>query len=153
MITESIKALLGAELAQQVEVALQGKGKGGADIDLAATNDGSFVPIAEHEQLRGDMDKLQKTTALKLALTDVHDPEDIISRLQLDKLELDERGNLKGDIAELVKPIRESKPYLFKVPPTQGLNLQGAVPGQVGASAGGDLTAQTINEAFGLKGE
>ena len=34
MITESVKTILGADLSNQVEAALKGKGKDGKDVDL-----------------------------------------------------------------------------------------------------------------------
>lgn len=43
----------------------------------------------------------------------MHDPEDIIKLLEMDKIELDDAGNLKAPIDELVKSIKEQKPYLF----------------------------------------
>lgn len=200
MITKSIKDLLGAELAGQVEEALKGKGKDGVDVDLVVGNDNTFIPAETHEMaksqaekaeatlkavaesLKGlggtgnsenlaadvlkvqgdmaalqdthakDMALLQKTTALKLALgASVHDPDDVISRLDLDKIELDEKGAPKGDLAELIKPIKESKPYLFKEAANQ---LKGAVPGAVTDGADGDETeAAQFDAAFDLKGE
>lgn len=51
---------------------------------------------------------------MKLAIGGrVHDPSDVIRLLDTDKLELDDDGNLKGSIDDLLKPIKESKPYLF----------------------------------------
>ena len=202
MIIENVRALLGDELAGQVEAALKGKGKNGTDIDLVAGNDGSYIPQATHAavvtqadaaeatlkqaatalkslgasgdtnnlaadvlKVQGDMStlqanhaaemsKLQKTTALKLGLGgNAHDPEDIISRLNLDDIELDEGGGLKSNLDDLLKPIREAKPYLFKEAPAQEFSLRGAVPGQVGSSGGGDADTMLIDAAFGLKGE
>lgn len=154
MIADSIKILLGEELSQQVEAALKGKGEKGADFDLITENGKNTVPLETHQQLQSQLAHLQKTTALKLGLgAGVHDPEDIISRIDLDKLELDDRGNLKAQLEELIAPIRESKPYLFKEPPKQELKLQGAVPGQVGAQNNADASEQQLNDAFGLKGE
>lgn len=49
MIFESIKTLLGDELAAQVETALKGKGKDGKDVDLVVGNDGTFVPADKYE--------------------------------------------------------------------------------------------------------
>lgn len=154
MIAEPIKTLLGAELTGQVEAALKGKGKNGADFDLITETGKNTVPLETHQQLQAQLTRLQKTTALKLGLgAGVHDPEDIISRLDLDKLELDEQGNLMTKLEDLIAPIRESKPYLFKEPPKQELNLQGAVPGQVSAQNTADASEQQLNDAFGLKGE
>ena len=65
MIIESIKALLGEELAGQVEAALKGKGKDGKDIDLVAGNDGTYVPA---EKYNGAVSaKSAADTALKAA--------------------------------------------------------------------------------------
>ena len=71
------------------------------------------------ETLRTDhqkeINRIQKNTALRLALDGkVHDPADIISLLDQDKIEVDDTGTLKTDLDGLLKPIRESKPYLFK---------------------------------------
>jgi hypothetical protein len=50
MITESIKKLVGEELALKVEEALRGKGKDGKDVDVVVGNDGSFVPAAKYDE-------------------------------------------------------------------------------------------------------
>lgn len=75
---------------------------------------------------------MQKETALKMALTGkAHDPGDIIKLLDLSKIDLDDAGNLKTGIDDLVKPFKESKPYLFKEEggaPT----INGAKPAQPG---------------------
>ena len=155
MIADNIKALLGEDLTKQVEAALKGKGEKGADFDLITENGKNTVPLETHQQLQSQLARLQKTTAIKLGLgANVHDPDDIISRLNLDDLELDDQGALKTELETLIKPIRESKPYLFKDPPKPGLDLQGAVPGQVSTgAAGADVNTQLLNQAFGLKGE
>ena len=57
---------------------------------------------------------IKRTAAVKLGLAGkVHDPEDIIKLLEMDKIELDDAGNLKAPIDEVVKSIKEQKPYLF----------------------------------------
>ena len=48
MITESVKTILGADLSNQVEAALKGKGKDGKDVDLVVGNDGTFVPADKY---------------------------------------------------------------------------------------------------------
>ena len=63
---------------------------------------------------KAQLTAMQKETALKLALSGkAHDPGDIIKLLDLSKIDLDDSGNLKTGIDDLVKPFRESKPYLF----------------------------------------
>lgn len=183
MITESVKTMLGPELAAQVETALKGKGKDGKDVDLVVGNDGSFVPaekfngansgktsaenalkaaaealkaiggsgdpakIAEDvktaqatiDTLRTDhqneIAKIQKTTALRLALAGkAHDPADIISLLDLGKIDVDASGSLKTDLDGLLKPLQESKPYLFKTQePSKEPDIKGAKPADPGA--------------------
>ena len=183
MITESVRTILGEDLATQVETALKGKGKDGKDVDLVVGNDGSFVPaekfngansgktsaenalkaaaealkaiggsgdpakIADDvktaqttiDTLRSDHQKeiarIQKNTALRLALSDkAHDPADIISLLDLDKIEVDDAGGLKTDLDGLLKPLKETKSYLFKdKEPAKDTNIKGAKPADPGA--------------------
>ena len=100
------------------------------------------------------MTKLQKETALKLGLgAGVYDAGDVISRIDLDKVELDDRGNLKSDLDELTKSIRESAPHYFKPVGKDGVQLRGAVPGQMGGGGADDVDTQVIDSAFGLKGD
>lgn len=183
MITESIKTILGEDLANQVEMALKGKGKDGKDVDLVVGNDGTFVPAekfngatsgktsaenalkAAAEALKAiggsgdpakiaddvktaqdtidtlrtthqkEIAKIQKNTALRMALADkAHDPADIISLLDLDKIEVDDTGALKTDLDGLLKPYQESKPYLFKSQePAKNPDIKGAKPADPGA--------------------
>ena len=176
MITESVKTILGADLSNQVEAALKGKGKDGKDVDLVVGNDGTFVPadkyngansgktsaenalkaaaealkaiggsgdpakIAETtlEPLRTnhqkEITKIQKNTALRMALANqAHDPADIISLLDLDKIEVDAAGTLKTDLDGLLKPLKESKAYLFKSQDPANPDIKGAKPADPGA--------------------
>jgi len=60
MIHESIKKLLGDDLAKQVEEALKGKGKDGKDMDIVIGNDGSYVPADKHDPLKASLDASQQ---------------------------------------------------------------------------------------------
>lgn len=81
---------------------------------------------ADHQK---EITRIQKNTALRLALADkAHDPADIISLLDLDKVEVDATGALKSDLEGLLKPYRESKPYLFKPKENAPQNIKGAKP-------------------------
>lgn len=183
MIHESVKTILGEELAAQVEAALKGKGKEGKDVDLVVGNDGSHVPSDKYESLKtqssnaekalkaasdalkaiggsGDpakiaddvktaqttvemlqtdhkteIAKIQKNTALRMALSgQAHDPADIISLLDLNTIDVDDSGNLKTDLEGVLKPIKESKAYLFKdQTPKEGPDIKGAKPADPGA--------------------
>ena len=79
--------------------------------------------------------KIQKNTALRMALADkAHDPADIISLLDLDKIEVDDAGTLKTDLDGLLKPLKESKAYLFKSQePGKNPDIKGAKPADPGA--------------------
>ena len=93
-----------------------------------------------------DIKALKRDAALKLALSGkVHDPDDIIHLLDAEKLDLDDNGRLKGSIDDLIKPIRESKPYLFVADkaPTQP-PIKGAKPADPGT--GGPVKAYTQEE-------
>lgn len=193
MIHESIKTLLGQEMAAQVEEALKGKGKNGADVDLVVGNDGSYVPNDKHESVKaqvisaekalksaaealksvggsGDPAKiaedvkaaqstidtlqethqseikaLQKNTALRMALAgQVHDPADIIGTLDLAGIEVDENGNLRSDLDAILKPLRESKAYLFKQEADDPLDIKGARPADPGAPPKDDGPAKPV---------
>ena len=91
------------------------------------------------ETLRTDHQKeiarIQKNTALRMALADkAHDPADIISLLDLDKIEVDDAGALKTDLESLLKPLKESKAYLFKTQePAKNPDIKGAKPAGPGA--------------------
>ncbi len=181
MIHESIKTLLGEDLASKVEAALKGKGKDGKDVDLVVGNDGTFVPADKYDAAKtqsasaekalkaaadalkaiggsgdpakiaddvktaqttintlqtnhaAEIKKIQKNTALRLALSgQVHDPADIISLLDLEKIDVDDSGNLKTDIDSLLKPIKETKSYLFKAQ-DQNPDIKGVKPAEPGA--------------------
>lgn len=81
-----------------------------------------------------EIKKIQKNTALRLALAgQAHDPADIISLLDLEKIEVDESGNLKSDLESLIKPIKETKPYLFREQ-EQAPEIKGAKPAEPGAT-------------------
>ena len=182
MITESVKTILGADLSNQVEAALKGKGKDGKDVDLVVGNDGTFVPADKYngansgktsaenalkaaaealkaiggsgdpakiaddvktaqtplETLRTnhqkEITKIQKNTALRMALANqAHDPADIISLLDLDKIEVDAAGTLKTDLDGRLQPLQESMAYLFKRQAPANPDIKGAKPADPGA--------------------
>lgn len=79
-----------------------------------------------------EITQIQKNTALRMALADkAHDPADIISLLDLDKIDVDESGALKTDLDGLLKPYKESKPYLFKTKESSP-EIKGAKPAESG---------------------
>lgn len=91
-----------------------------------------------------EIKKIQKNTALRLALAgQAHDPADIISLLDLEKIEVDESGNLKSDLESLIKPIKETKPYLFKEQ-EQAPEIKGAKPADPGAQPTPDAPAGPV---------
>ena len=62
-----------------------------------------------------EIKKISTNAALRMALNGkVHDPSDIIGLLDLDKIDVDDTGSLKTDLEGLLKPIKETKAYLFK---------------------------------------
>ena len=160
MIIEGIRNLLGEDLAKQVEAALKGKGKDGKDVDLVIGNDGTFVPAEALKAVGGSGDpakiaddvkvakekfdtlqtthaaelaKISKRSALQMALNGkVYDPSDIIGLLDMDKIEVSDDGSLKTDLEGLLKPIKESKAYLFKEDPAKTPPVHGATPADPG---------------------
>ena len=64
----------------------------------------------------------------------VYDPSDIIGLLDMDKIEVSDDGSLKTDLEGLLKPIKESKAYLFKTQePAKNPDIKGAKPADPGA--------------------
>ena len=82
-----------------------------------------------------EIKKIRKNAALRKALNGkVHDPSDIIGLLDLDKIDVDDTGSLKTDLEGLLKPIKETKAYLFKEDPKPGApDIKGAKPAEPGA--------------------
>lgn len=67
-----------------------------------------------------ELAKISKRSALQMALNGkVYDPSDIIGLLDMDKIEVSDDGSLKTDLEGLLKPIKESKAYLFKEDPAK----------------------------------
>lgn len=82
-----------------------------------------------------EIKKISKNAALRMALNGkVHDPSDIIGLLDLDKIDVDDTGSLKTDLEGLLKPIKETKAYLFKEESKPGApDIKGAKPAELGA--------------------
>ena len=99
------------ELKGQIST-LQETVNGYEGVDVAALKQS----VADWEtKYNADMAALQKNVALKMALSGmVHDPDDIVGLLDMSTVEIDDKGNLKTNIDDMVKSIKETKPYLFK---------------------------------------
>ena len=102
---------------------------------------------------KAELNTIRRTSALKVELTGkAHDPEDIIKLLDLGKIDLDDAGNLKTSIDELVKPIKEQKPYLFVEEKPAGSEGKATVKGVKPADPGNggemkpDLSKMTYSE-------
>jgi Phage minor structural protein GP20. len=118
----------------------------GLQSKIAELQESNKTAAAEH---KAQMAQLQKTAALKLALAEkVHDPDDIITKLDLEKIEMED-GRLKSQVDDLLAPIKESKPYLFK---NAGV-MKGAKPGDAGDPNKDTPSAieTQIQGIFGLK--
>lgn len=113
--------------------------------DVATAKDTVDTLKSDHKK---EIASIQKTTAVRMALTgQVHDPADVIDRLDLSKIEVGEDGNLKTDLVELLKPIREGKPYLFKeaVPPGTP-PLKGAEPAPPAGGARKEYSTEELGK-------
>ena len=89
----------------------------GGSGDPAKLADDVATAKTKFETLQSDhateLKKINTDTAIRMALAGkVHDPADIIGMLD-GKVELDDAGAIKGSLDDLLKPIKESKPYLF----------------------------------------
>lgn len=126
----------GAETAlQQAAEALAALGGSGDPANLAQDAQAAQAKLQQMQaQHQAQMQELQKNMALRQALDGiVHDPEDIMGRLTLTDIELDEQGALITDLEPLLQPIRQAKPYLFAPKQqSQPPSLKGATPANPG---------------------
>ena len=110
------QARTSAETAlKNAAAALKGVGGSGDPAKIADDVAAAQQKLTDLESgYKKELASIKRTAAVKLGLAGkVHDPEDIIPLLEMDKIELDDAGNLKTSIDELVKSIKEQKPYLF----------------------------------------
>lgn len=110
------QARTSAETAlKNAAAALKGVGGSGDPAKIADDVAAAQQKLTDLESgYKKELAGIKRTAAVKLGLAGkVHDPEDIIPLLEMDKIELDDAGNLKAPIDELVKSIKEQKPYLF----------------------------------------
>ena len=110
------QARTSAETAlKNAAAALKGVGGSGDPAKIADDVAAAQQKLTDLESgYKKELAGIKRTAAVKLGLAGkVYDPEDIIKLLEMDKIELDDAGNLKAPIDELVKSIKEQKPYLF----------------------------------------
>ena len=99
---------------------------------------------------KAELQKIQRATAIKTALVGkVHDAEDIIKLLDMDALEVDDSGALKSNVDDLLKPIKEAKPYLFveekAAEPAQAA-INGAQPAGTSAATAKTYTPEQVGQ-------
>jgi len=89
----------------------------------------------DHEN---EIASIRKNAAVRAALAGkVHDPADIIALLDMEKIGIDKEGALKGDLEDHLKPLRESKSYLFlEEQKGTGVDVAGLKPGTTGTGTG-----------------
>ena len=90
-----------------------------------------------------ELARLKLSNALKLAITEAHDTDLVISQLDTSKIKLDENGTLTG-LDEQLKTLKEAKSFLFK----QDSNTPqgGFKPNQSNSNLGGTLTKEAFNK-------
>lgn len=139
------QARTSAETAlKNAAAALKGVGGSGDPAKIADDVAAAQQKLTDLESgYKKELAGIKRTAAVKLGLAGkVHDPEDIIKLLEMDKIELDDAGNLKAPIDELVKSIKEQKPYLFvedKPTGTEGTpTIKGTKPADPGNGGKGN---------------
>jgi len=133
------------EAKKQAETALADRDKQLGDLKKAAEGNEELqkqikelqdANKAATEKYTADMKEMQTSTALKLALAnDAQDVDIVLGLLDKSKIELAEDGSVKTGLDDQIKALRESKAFLFKLPP-KGPQFKGIVPrdGSEGAS-------------------
>ena len=147
------QARMTAEAAlKDAAAALKGVGGSGDPAKIAEDVQAAQQRLTQLESnYKKELDSIRRISALKLGLAGkVHDPQDILQLMELDKIELDDAGNLKTPIDDLIKPIRESKPYLFVEDKPAGLDTPPAVGGVKPADpgAGGKVPPDLSNMSY-----
>lgn len=133
--TQSGSAEKALKAAADALKAVGGSGDPAKIADDVATAQNTITTLQTNHD--AEIKKIQKSTALKMALNGkVHDPSDIMSLLDMDKIDVDDTGSLKNNLDDLLKPIKETKSYLFKeesgaTPP----DIKGAKPAEPGGQA------------------
>lgn len=131
---------------------LQEKAKGNEELQAEITKlqEAQQQAKKEYEQQLKDE---RMSTALKLALFNkVHDADLVAGLIDKAKVELDEKGNIKGGLDEQLKTLQESKSFLFvpekeEKPPTfKGWSPAGGSDGKEGELSVGSSFAKELNE-------
>lgn len=109
---------------------LQGKAKGNEELQAEITKLQESHKQAT-EQYEQQLKDERLTTALKLAFTGkVHDVDLVVSLIDKEQIELDEKGNITKGLDEQRKTLQESKSFLF-TPETEERTLpKGTKPGE-----------------------
>ncbi|HJE97929.1 MAG TPA: phage scaffolding protein [Ligilactobacillus acidipiscis] len=90
-----------------------------------------------------ELAKNKLDSAVKLALVEanVHDPNDVISQIDLETVKLED-GKVKG-LDEQIKSVKENKPYLFK---EEQPSKPGIKPFKTGNASGGGAEVKSLND-------
>jgi len=77
-----------------------------------------------------EVSKIRKSNLVTLkVISEAHDPSDVVSALDLEKITLDEKGEIVGGLEDQIKDLKGRKPHWFKaaevgatggIPPNQG---------------------------------
>lgn len=82
-----------------------------AQKEIESINDANKQKIEEIEK---NNKELVKKMAIKMNLSDAHDPDILINLLDLSKIKTDENGNIKSGLDEQLESVRKEKSFLFK---------------------------------------
>lgn len=115
---EKVKALNTQVEERDKQITELGAFKGTADelnAKVAKLEEANKEAVAKHE---AEMARVSKETAVKLhIINSVHDPEDVISRLDMEMIKVD-NNEVKTGLEEQLNKLKESKPHYFKETPT-----------------------------------
>lgn len=131
---------------------LQGKAKGNEELQAEITKLQEAQKQVK-EQYEQQIKDERMATALKLALAGkVHDVDLVVSLIDKEQIELDEKGNITKGLEEQRKTLQESKSFLF-VPEKEekkldfkGLNPAGGDKDKEGETSVGASFAKQANE-------
>jgi len=83
---------------------------------------------SKEDEYRLKIRDMAVNTAIKLAIAgQAHDPDLVAELVDVGKLEVDDDGNIKKGLDDVIKELREAKPFLFK---TEGAAFKGVTPAE-----------------------
>lgn len=146
---EVVKTLKDDIKARDTQISELGKFKGSAEDLQAKVTKLEADNAAAVAKFEADLSKATTDAAIRAELAGkVHDPDDIIAKLDISKITVKD-GKVVAGLTELLTPLKESKPHYFIQEKTESTTPKGWVLGQT-PKEGSDAADKSKDEAAAL---